>query len=191
MNQFLADPSTLTAAFYYATCLLNFIAALWLSTSIVRMREIDPWLLRFAVTLVGMVHAIITISMFKNPEYAHQATSLVWWWMLTILGLLVILEMAGLKLGSVLRAGGYVGTGLAAWGAYMVFTEQNAFNELATYYGFFGANLAAASWMILDSVRNPDLIQKKRLINFGVGAIYAAAVVTGLQTMQMILESPY
>ena len=191
MNQFLANPSFPILVLYYAACLLNFAAALWMAASSVRMRETDLWLFRLILTTAGLAHVIITVSMFKNPEYAPHATSLVWWWLIALFGLLVLLQPTGVISGSIIRIGTYVGAVLAAWGAYMVFTEQAAFDELATYYGFFGANLAAATWMVVGSILNKEMIRQKRMIIMGTGTIYAVLVVTGLQTMQMILETPY
>ena len=191
MNQFLANPSFPILVLYYAACLLNFVAAIWMAVSIVRMRGTDPWLARLALTVIGMAYVIITVSMFKTPEYAPHATSLIWWWAIAFFGLLVLLQPTGMISASIIRAGTYFGAILAAWGAYMVFTEQAAFEELATYYGFFGANLAAATWMLVNPIFNEDMIQKKRMVIMGTGAVYATLVVIGLQTMQMILESPY
>lgn len=191
MNQFLANPSFPILVLYYAACLLNFAAALWMAISIVRMRGTDLWLFRLVLTVIGLAYVIITVSMFKNPEYGPHATSLIWWWAIALFGLLVLLQPTGMISGGIIRIGTYVGAILATWGSYMVFTEQNAFGELATYYGFFGANLAAATWMVVGSMLNEEMIQKKRIIVMGVGVIYAGLVVVGLQTMQMILESPY
>lgn len=191
MNQFLANPSFPILALYYAACLLNFAAALWMATSFVRMRETDPWLFRLILTTAGLAYVIITVSMFKNPEYAPHATSLIWWWALAAFGLLVLLQPTGWIAGGLIRAGTYVGAALAIWGTYIVFTEQAAFDELATYYGFFGANLAAAVWMIISTMFNKDMLLQKRATLVGVGMVYAALTVTGLQTMQMILETPY
>ena len=191
MNQFLANPTFATLVLYYATCLFNFAAALWMAISITRMRGVDLWPVRFVVTLAGLTHVIITVSMFKNPEYAPHATSLIWWWVIALFGLLVLLRPTGVIPESIIRIGSYVGAVLAYWGGYIVFTEQNAFGELATYYGFFGANLTAAIWMVIGSMINRDLLQQKRVVIMGTGAIYAGLVIVGLYTMQMILESPY
>lgn len=191
MNQFLANPSFPILVLYYAACALNFAAALWIAASSVRMRGTDPWLFRLILTIAGLAYVIITISMFKNPEYAPHATNLIWWWVLALFGLMVVLQPTGVISGSIIRIGTYIGAALAIWGTQMVFTEQAAFDELATYYGFFGANLAAATWMVVGPMFNADMIPQKRVIIMGTGTIYAVLTVTGLQTMQMILETPY
>ena len=191
MNQFLANPSFPVLVLYYAACALNFAAALWMAASSVRMRETDPWLFRLILTTAGLAYVIITVSMFKNPEYAPHATNLIWWWVLALFGLLVLLQPTGMISGSIIRIGTYIGAALAIWGTYIVFTEQAAFDELATYYGFFGANLAAAIWMVVGTIFSEDMILQKRVIIMGTGTIYAVLTVVGLQTMQMILETPY
>ncbi len=191
MNQFLTDPSLASLALYYGACFLNFVGALWMAISVVRMRETDPWIFRMPLTVVGMAHALITVSMFKNPEYAPHATSLIWWWAIAMFGLLVLLGAAGKISGGALRASTYVAAVLAVWGAQMVFTEQPSFGELATYYGFFAANLSAATWMIVSPLLSADMRSQKRAVIMGTGAVYATLAVIGLQTMQMILESPY
>ena len=191
MNQFLANPTFPILAFYYAACLLNFAAALWMSISMVRMRGTDPWILRLAITIAGFAYVIVAVSMFKNPEYAPHATNLIWWWVIAAYGLLVLLQPTGLISESIIRIGTYIGAALAIWGTSIVFPEQAAFDELATYYGFFGANLAAATWMITGPMFNKEMILQKRVIIMGTGAIYAVLTVTGLQTMQMVLETPY
>ena len=191
MNQFLAEPNLPVYILYYASTLLNFIGALWIASAMMRMRETDPWILRLILTIVGMAYVITTVSMFKNPEYAPHATSLIWWWFIAILGLLVLLQLTGKIPSMVIRIGTYIGAALAVWGAYIVFTEQPVFNELATYYGFFGANLAAATWMLVGPMMDQDMLKQKRMIIMGTGGVYAVLVVTGLQTMQMVLESPY
>lgn len=157
----------------------------------VRMRGTDLWIFRLVITIVGFAYTIVAVSMFKNPEYAPHATNLIWWWVLAVYGLLVLLQPTGLISGSIIRIGTYIGAALAVWGTYIVFTEQAAFDELATYYGFFGANLAAAIWMLIGPIMNEEMIRQKRVIIMSTGAIYAVLVVTGLQTMQMILETPY
>lgn len=191
MNEFLATPSLVHSVIYYTSCLLNFVAALWMGISMVRMRGTDILIFRLAITIAGFSYAIVAISMFKNPEYAPHASNLIWWWAISILGLLVLLQPTGMISGTIIRLGTYIGAALAIWGAYIVFTEQAAFDELATYYGFFGANLAAATWMLIGPMMNEDMLRQKRIIIMSTGAIYAVLVVTGLQTMQMILETPY
>ncbi len=191
MNEFLATPSLVHSVIYYASCLLNFAAALWIAIAFVRMRETDPWIFRLLISIAGLTYVMIAVSMFKNPEYAPHATNLFWWWILAVFGLLVLLQPTGRVSGTVIRVGTYIGAVVAVWGSFIVAGEQAAFDELATYYGFFGANLAAAVWMLVDSIMNEDLLRQKRLILMGTGAIYAILVVTGLQTMQMVLESPY
>ena len=191
MNQFLANPSLPISILYYATCLLNFTAALWLATSVVRMRGGDIWLFRMAITIAGMLYVIITISMLKTPEYGPHATTLVWWWLIALLGLMVLLQPLKLVGPGIMRSATYVGAILALWGAYMVSSEQVDFGELATYYGFYGANLSAATWIIFTSLFSQDLIRRKRLILMSTGVIYAVLVVTAVETMQMVLESPY
>ena len=176
---------------YYAACLFNFTAAFWMAAYLVRMRGSDLWLSRFLVMMAGLFHAMITVSMFKNPDYATYATSLVWWWAIALLGVLTILHQIGRVGMGLMRVATYVGAVLAYWGTYMVFQEQTAFGDLATYYGFFAANLAAAVWMILSSFTNQDLTTKKRVVIMGAGVTYAALIITAVSTMQMILESPY
>lgn len=191
MNQFLANPSVPVLVLYYAACALNFAAALWMASSSMRMRATDPWLFRLVLTTAGLAYVIITVSMFKNPEYAPHATNLIWWWVLALFGLLVVLQPTGMVSGGLLRIGTYIGAALAIWGTYIVFTEQAAFDELATYYGFFGANLIAAVWMIAGPMFNKEMLLQKRVIILGTGTIYAVLTITGLQTMQMVLETPY
>jgi len=191
MNEFLATPSLIHSVIYYASCLLNFVAALWIASSFVRMRETDIWILRLAMSISGLTYVMIAISMFKNPEYAPHATNLIWWWIISVFGLLVLLQPTGMISATIIRVGTYIGAAVAVWGSYIVASEQAAFGELATYYGFFGANLAAATWMLIGPMMNEDMLRQKRIIIMGTGAIYAVLVVTGLQTMQMILETPY
>ena len=45
--------------------------------------------------------------------------------------------------------------------------------------------------MLIGPMMSEDMLRQKRIIIMGTGAIYAVLVVTGLQTMQMILETPY
>ena len=191
MNQFLANPTFPILALYYVACLLNFAAALWMAISMVRMRGTDPWIFRLAIMFIGFAYAMVAVSMFKNPEYAPHASNLIWWWVIAAYGLLVLLQPTGMISGTLIRIGTYIGAALAVWGTSIVFAEQAAFDELATYYGFFGANLGAAIWMIAGAVLSEDMLRKKRIIIMGVGTIYAALVITGLQTMQMVLETPY
>ena len=177
---------------YYAMCLLNFVAALWMATSITRMRGTDLWLFRAAIMVAGLVHVIITVAMFKYPEYAREgASTLLWWWALSVFGLLVALQPLKVIPPVVVRVATYAGAALAFWGAYLVFFEQPYFNELATYYGFFGINLAAAVWVMGMALSDEDMMQRKRVILMGTGVIYAGLVITAVKTMQMVLESPY
>ena len=191
MNQFLANPTFPVLALYYVACVLNFAAALWMAISMVRMRGTDLWIFRLAITLIGFAYAIVAVSMFKNPEYAPHASNLIWWWVIAAYGLLVLLQPTGVISGNIIRIGAYIAAALAVWGTSIVFSEQAAFDELATYYGFFGANLGAAIWMVIGPMLNADMIRQKRIIIMGTGVIYAAVTVTGLQTMQMVLETPY
>ncbi|MCY4610618.1 MAG: hypothetical protein OXC38_02780 [Gammaproteobacteria bacterium] len=191
MNQFLANPTFPILAFYYVACLLNFAAALWMAISMVRMRGTDLWIFRLAITFIGFGYAIVAVSMFKNPEYAPHASNLIWWWVIAAYGLLVVLQPTGKISGTLIRIGTYIAAALAVWGTSIVFAEQDAFDELATYYGFFGANLGAAAWMIIGTMLSEDMMRQKRIIIVGVGVIYAALVVAGLQTMQMVQISPY
>ena len=39
----------------------------------------------------------------------------------------------------------------------MVFAEQAVFGEAVTYYGFFGANLVAATFTMVNAATNPDM----------------------------------
>ncbi len=191
MNEFLANPTISALALYYAASLLNFLAALWMATAIVHMRESDYWPFRMLVMLAGLVHAIIAVSMFKNPDYAPHASSLVWWWAIALLGVLALINTFRKIPPLAMRILSYLSAVLAFWGAYMVFEEQAAFNELATYYGFFAANMAAAIWLITNAILNDDLLPQKRLISLGTGTVYAILIVTAVATMQMVLESPY
>ena len=191
MNQFLANPTFPILVLYYAACALNFAAALWMAASFARMRGTDLWLFRLILTIAGLAYVIITVSMFKNPEYAPHASNLIWWWVLALFGLLVVLQPTGLISGGLIRVGTYIGAAVAIWGTSIVFPEQAAFDELATYYGFFGANLTAAIWMIAGPLFNKEMMLQKRVVIVGTGTIYAVLTVTGLQTMQMVLETPY
>lgn len=191
MNEFLANPTMSALALYYAVSLFNFLAALWMASAVMHMRDSDYWPFRMLVTLAGMVYAIITVSMFKNPEYAPHASHLAWWWATSLLGVLALVNTVRRIPALVMRVLSYLSVALVAWGASMVFQEQAAFSELATYYGFFAANLAAAIWLITNAIFNADLLPRKRLISLGTGTIYAVLTVTGVATMQMVLESPY
>ena len=153
MNQFLANPSFPILVLYYAACVLNFAAGLWMAASFVRMRGVDLWLFRLILTIAGLAYVIITVSMFKNPEYAPHATNLIWWWVLALFGLLVLLQPTGMIPGGIIRVGTYIAAVLAVWGTHIVFTEQAAFDELATYYGFFGANPVSYTHLTLPTKR--------------------------------------
>ena len=210
------NPTLVMHSLYYAMCLLNFVAALWMAAAITRMRETDLWPFRAVITLAGLMYAIVAVSMFKYPEYAREgASTLIWWWAIGLIGLLVMLQPLKLVLPSavrivlerlldvnippelklvppsVVRIATYVGAVLAFWGEYLVFTEQPNFSDLATYYGFFGANLAAAVWIMGMALSDDDMVQRKRAILMGTGVIYAGLVVAAVETMQMVLESPY
>ena len=131
MNEFLATPSLVHSVLYYASCLLNFVAALWIASSFVRMRETDLWILRLAMSISGLTYVMIAISMFKNPEYAPHATNLFWWWILAVFGLLVLLQPTGVISATLIRIGTYIGAAVAVWGSFIVAGEQAAFGELA------------------------------------------------------------
>ncbi len=206
--------STFEYSIYLAACLLNFMAALWLASASVHMRESDWWLMRTSITVIGLAYAIITVSLFAPPQYpppesvvdpgfsslifksifASDATTIhvFWMWVAPILGVMMLLKFAGMAIpDTVMRLVTYITAIIAAWGTYIVFMEQNAFGELATYFGFYAANLAAATWMIGNSLKTTDRPPMKRLGYLGVSVIYFGLVVTAAGTMQMILESPY
>jgi len=202
-------------AIYVGACLLNFLAAVWMASAIVHMRETDFWLLRAAITVVGLAYAIVTVSLFTPPQYppppsvtdpgfsslmfksvfaVHaQPVHIFWIWVTPILGVLALFKYLGVDLVSngIMRLATYLTALLAIWGVYITFTEQNAFAELATYYGFYAANLGAATWMIGNSLMITGKMLSKRLVYLGVSVIYAFLVVAAVMTMQMILESPY
>ena len=192
MNEFLTQPTFAASVLYYGACLFNFLAALWMVVFFQRHREQDPWLLRFPVLLIGLFYIIVTVSMFKRIEFAPHASHLAWWWAVGAAGIVTTAALVTERIeAGVVRVATYAAAAFAAWGSYVVFTEQAAFGEVATYYGFFGANLAAAIWMMINAVMNPDLMRNKRLIFFGTGAVYSTLVLTAVFTMKMVLESPY
>ncbi len=191
MNAFLDDPSLAALVLYYGAFALNFIFALWMATAATRMRETDYWLPRMVVTVAGLAYAIISISMLKNPEFAPHASSLVWWWLTALAGILVVVHNFKPQPINVVRLITYVGAIVSIWGTTVVFNEQAAFGELGTYYGFFAANLAAAVWLILNAMMSSDEQMKRRLISLGTGVVYVGLVITAVVSMQMILESPY
>jgi len=192
MNEFLAQPTFAAAVLYYGACLFNFLAALWMVVFFQRHRGRDPWALRFPVLLVGLFYIIVTVSMFKRIEFAPHASHLAWWWAVAAAGVLTTAALLTDRISTgVVRAATYAGALFALWGSYVVFTEQAVFGEVATYYGFFGANLAAATWVMINAATNADQRRNKRLLLFGAGAVYSVLVLTAVFTMKMVLESPY
>ena len=192
MNEFLAQPTFAASVLYYGACLFNFLAALWMVMFFKRHRERDPWLLRFPTALIGLFYVIVTVSMFKRIEFAPHASHLAWWWAVAAAGVVTTAALLTDRISEgVVRAVTYAGALFAAWGSYVVFTEQAVFGEVATYYGFFGANLAAATFIMVNAATNDDMMRNKRVIFFGVGAVYSVLVLTAVFTMKMVLESPY
>ena len=198
MNEFLANPSLTTTVLYCAACLLNFLAALWMATYRGRFHGKDPWVFRTAIMLIGLFYVIITVSMFKvlnlapHPGFHYEASHLGWWWALAVLGLMVLVNLTGRIPETIMRAATYVGAVMALWGTYVVFTEQDHFGSVATYYGFFGANLAAAVWVIAYALFDPELVRRrKRAIILAAGTGYAAVTLSAVYTMLMIAVSAY
>ena len=209
--------SLLEYSIYLAACLLNFMAALWMASATSHMRESDFWLARTSITVIGLIYAIITLSLFAPPQYpppesvtdpgfaslifksifaSEAGTVHVFWvWVTPILGMMMMLKFAGIAIpNGIMRIATYITAFIAAWGSYIVFMEQNAFGELATYFGFFAANLAAATWMIgnsLQALQSAGKASIKRVGYIGVSFVYFGLVVAAAGTMQMILESPY
>lgn len=192
MNEFLAQPTFAASVLYYGACLFNFLAALWMVVFFQRHRGVDPWVLRFPVLLIGLFYIIVTVSMFKRIEFAPHASHLSWWWAVAAAGVVTTAALVTDRISAAaVRVATYAGALFAAWGSYVVFTEQAVFDDVATYYGFFGANLAAATWVMINAATNPDLMRKKRIIYLGAGAVYSVLVLTAVFTMKMVLESPY
>ena len=192
MNEFLAQPTFAASVLYYGACLFNFLAALWMVVFFQRHRGVDPWVLRFPVLLIGLFYIIVTVSMFKRIEFAPHASHLSWWWAVAAAGVVTTAALITDRISAgAVRVATYAGALFAAWGSYVVFTEQAVFGEVATYYGFFGANLAAATWVMINAATNPDLMRNKRIIYLGAGAVYSVLVLTAVFTMKMVLESPY
>ena len=57
---------------------------------------------------------------------------------------------------AVVRAATYAGALFALWPPTWRLAEQAVFGEVAAYYGFFGASLAAATWMMINAATDAD-----------------------------------
>ena len=194
------NPTLVLQILYYVSCVLNFGAALWMAYYFTQQRGSEPWLVRMPVLLAGLFYTMVAVFMFKHPEFASMASQVYWWWAVALVGLLALLHNVKPDMVTfpVMRVATYLGAIIAVWGTVIVFTEssklydgQASFGGLATNFGFFAANIAAAVWVVTIALRNKAQMLARRILHIGIGSAYGAVVLSAVLTMQMVAESPY
>lgn len=191
-------PAHFPYALFYITCVLNFGAALWMAYYFTLHRQTDIWLVRTTVLFAGLFHAMVVTFVFKHPEFLLHVPRLNWWWLTGVVGLFAIvhsLRPAVIPF-PVMRIATYLGAFAAIGGTVYVFNfsgpvynGQSSFGALATNFGFFAANIAAAVWVVSLSVKAS--MPSKRALYAVLGLAYGAVVINALWTMQMVGETSY